>query len=297
MWHDFLQYITQGDKALEEYLQLTAGYYCVGQVLQEGMTIAYGPGGNGKSTYYGILLDILGEYATTLRSDILIQRNNGSEPYGLENIRGRRLVIMGETDEGARLSVSIFKRATSRDMIEVNAKYKQPFTFRPTHKLVLHTNHLPRLGQLDGGTLRRINVAPFVAPRKTGEACVLDLGAQIVEKEGGQVLQWMVEGARKFFDAGCRIEPPPCVVKQTGDYVSGEDWIKTFLDERCLIGERQTVSGAALYETYRRWADDNGEYKRRNRDFAKAMEERGFSKTRRKSAVVWLGIGLQDEEI
>lgn len=221
LWRDFLAYITQGDKELEHFLQLTAGYYCVGQVYSEGLTIAYGPGGNGKSTYYGILQDVLGDYAATLRSDILIQRNNGSEPYGIENVRGRRFVIMGETDEGARFSVSVMKRLTSRDTIEANAKYKQPFSFTPTHKLVLHTNHLPRLGQLDAGTLRRINVAPFTAPRKVGSDCVLDLGRRIVEQEGGQVLQWMVDGAKMFFDAGCLIEPPECVRKQTGAYVNG----------------------------------------------------------------------------
>lgn len=73
--------------------------------------------------------------------------------------------------------------------------------------------------------------------------------------------------------------------------------MRTFLDERCIIGEKQTVSGGALYEAYRRWADDNGEFKRRNRDFAKALEDRGFSKSKRKNAAVWVGISIQEDEI
>lgn len=297
LWDSFLDYVTQGDDELKEYLQLTAGAACVGQVFNEGLILAYGPGGNGKSTFYGILLKLLGDYATTIRSDVLIQRNNGSEPYGIENVRGRRLVIMGETDEGARFSVSVMKRLTSRDMIEANAKYKQPFAFTPTHKLILHTNHLPRLGQLDTGTLRRIKVVPFMAPRKTGDEVIPDLAERIIEQEGGQVLHWMVEGAKKFCDLGCRVSTPKCVAKQTTEYVGGEDWMGMFLEEKCLIGDSQSVSGSALYEAYRRWADDNGEFKRRNRDFAKALEERGFIKEKRHGVATWCGIGLQDDVV
>ena len=42
-------------------------------------------------------------------------------------------------------------------------KYKDPFSFVPSHTLVLYTNHLPKVGAIDAGTWRRLIVIPFNA--------------------------------------------------------------------------------------------------------------------------------------
>lgn len=182
MWQKFLNDVTQGDEDLKRYVQTVCGMALYGKVLTDGMVIVYGPGGNGKSTMFEVISKVLGDYAATMRPEILVPRNNGSEPYGIEECRGRRLVLMGETDEGARMNVSMMKRLTSRDFISANPKHKQPFSFMPTHTLVLHTNYLPRLGQLDDGTKRRITVIPFMAPRREGAQCIAGY-ADIIYKQ------------------------------------------------------------------------------------------------------------------
>ena len=45
-------------------------------------------------------------------------------------------------------------------------KYKDPFSFVPSHTLVLYTNHLPKVGAIDAGTWRRLIVIPFNAKLK-----------------------------------------------------------------------------------------------------------------------------------
>lgn len=296
LWDKFLADATMGDTELADYLQLVAGMAAVGQVYEEGLVIVYGPGGNGKSTMFGTLSAVLGDYACTIRSSVLIDRGN-SEPYGMESVRGCRMALMGELDEGARMSVSVMKALTSRDEIQANPKYAKPFTFRPTHKLILHTNHLPRLGQMDGGTLRRIAVVPFVCPPKSDRDRIPDLAERLVREEGAQVLQWIVEGAKRFFDLGCSVPKPKAVVRATEEYIKAEDWLGHFIDERCLLGEKQTCSGGALYEAYRRWAEENKEYVRRSRDFSAELEKRGLERRKQTKGNVWVGISLVEENL
>lgn len=162
MWADFLDTITQGDGSLRGFLQLVAGMALHGKVYHEGLILAHGAGRNGKSTFFNALAAVLGDYAGSLDIDIFTtdKQNRGA---ALATLRGKRLVIAGELEEGRRLSVATVKKVCSTDRITIEEKYKQPETITPSHTLCLFTNHLPRVGSTDPGTWRRLIVAPFRA--------------------------------------------------------------------------------------------------------------------------------------
>lgn len=52
---DFLKRITCDDRELQDYLQNVAGLFLIGTVYRECLIIAYGGGGNGKSTLFNLL--------------------------------------------------------------------------------------------------------------------------------------------------------------------------------------------------------------------------------------------------
>lgn len=293
MYSDFMRRITNADADFERYLQDVAGMALVGAVYEEGMVISYGPGGNGKSTLFGAWKDVLGDYAGGIRQELLVVKGSGAEAFGLEQVRGKRLVIAGETDEGANMSVSIMKRLTSRDEINANPKGRDPFSFKPTHTLVLHTNHLFKLRSLDGGTRRRIAVAPFettIAP----EQMVTNFGEQLVAQEGPQILAWMIEGAKRFCANRCKIKKPEIVKQSTAAYLDREDWLKAFLSECTREGTK--VKSAELYGRYVTWATSNGEkMPRRSNDFAAALEARGYERRHTNIGNMWLGLEVTEE--
>ena len=293
MWLDALNYWCRGDQALVDYIQQVAGMCCVGELRDEGMVMVYGPGGNGKSTMFNTLSALLGDYACVVRSNVLVERHNGSEPFGLDVLRGARMATMSELDEGVRLSVSTMKSITSRDTLQVNPKYAKTFSFIPSHTLILHTNYLPKLGQLDTGTLRRIAVVPFKAEPKSPGQIIPDLANQLIDKEGPQILNWMIQGALAYWRNGCVLVKPKAVIDETRAYTNREDWMQNFLDERCNVGSTLRVSGSELYAEYRRWAAENGEYVRRNRDFAAELETRKFMKQKTMKGATWIGLALQ----
>ena len=67
----FMERVTCGDQELQLYLQEVAGMCAVGKVLRENLIIAYGEGGNGKSTLFNLLAHVLGDYSGRLSAETL----------------------------------------------------------------------------------------------------------------------------------------------------------------------------------------------------------------------------------
>lgn len=127
-WLAFLDRLTCGDRALQEYLQICSGMEAVGNVYSEKMTVAYGRGGNGKSTFYNAKARVMGDYYGSLSAETLTVncRKNKSPEYA--ELRGKRLVIAAELEEGTRLDTAVVKHLCSTDPIQAEKKYKDPFS-------------------------------------------------------------------------------------------------------------------------------------------------------------------------
>ena len=77
IWLDCLDKI-YGDKELIDYVQRICGLAVIGKVFIEAMIIAYGDGGNGKSTFWNAIFRVLGNYSGKLSADALttsVRRN------------------------------------------------------------------------------------------------------------------------------------------------------------------------------------------------------------------------------
>ena len=127
------------------------------------MIIAYGGGANGKSTFWNTIFRVMGTYAGKLSAESLTMKCKRNIMPEMAELKGRRLIISSEMQEGMRLNTSVVKQLCSTDEIQVEKKYKDPFSFVPSHTLVLYTNHLPKVGVNDDGIWRRLIVIPFNA--------------------------------------------------------------------------------------------------------------------------------------
>lgn len=126
----------------------------IGKVCVEGLIIAYGEGRNGKSTFWNTLSRVLGTYSGNMSADTLTVGCKRNVKPELAEAKGKRIIIAAELEEGMRLNTSNVKQLCSTDEIYAEKKYKDPFSFVPSHTLVLYTNHLPKVGAIDAGTWR-----------------------------------------------------------------------------------------------------------------------------------------------
>ena len=170
-------------------------------------------------------------------------------------------MIAAELEEGMRLDTAIVKKLCSTDPIYAERKYKDPFSFIPSHSTVLYTNHLPKVGTSDAGTWSRLVVIPFNARFRGQGGEIKNYADYLFRNCGGAILEWMIQGAREFIRCNYNISLPACVRAAIDEYKSDNDWLQHFLSECCEIGSYSQKSGD-LYERYKSYCEGAGEYRR-----------------------------------
>lgn len=271
LWLDAVNKFFCGDAELIEYVQKICGLCLVGKVYVEALIIAYGDGRNGKSTFWNVIFKVLGSYSGNMSADALTVNCKRNVKPELAELKGKRLIIAAELQEGMRLNTSVVKQLCSTDPIFAEKKFKAPFTFEPSHTLVLYTNHLPKVSASDDGTWRRLIVIPFHA-KITGKDDRKNYTQYLVENAGGAVLSWLIEGARKVIAADFQIEPPQCVKDAIGAYREDNDWLGRFLSERCELNSCYKEKSGEIYKEYRRYCNETGDFIRSTTDFYGALD-------------------------
>ena len=291
LWNDALQLFFCGDQSLIDYVQQVCGLCLVGKVYQEALLIAYGDGRNGKSTFWNVIYKVLGSYSGNISADALTVNCRRNVKPEMAELKGKRMILAAELQEGMRLNTSVMKQLCSTDPIFAEKKFKAPFHFEPSHTLVLYTNHLPKVGASDDGTWRRLIVIPFHA-KIQGSKDIKNYTQHLVDNAGGAVLSWLIEGARKVIAANYQITRPQCVLDAIGSYREGNDWLGNFINECCIVNKSYQEKSGELYNNYREYCIENGEYIRSTSDFYAALEQAGYKRKKMRDGKYIIGIQL-----
>ena len=293
-WLEALKVFFCGDEELIHYVQQIVGLAAIGEVNQEAIIIAYGSGKNGKSTLWNTISKVFGSYAGNLSADTLMVGCKRNVKPEMAELKGKRLIIASELEEGMRLNTAMVKQLCSTDEIYAEKKYKDPFSFTPSHTLVLYTNHLPRVGASDEGTWRRLIVIPFNAVIQSSRD-KKNYSDYLFREAGEYIMQWIIEGAEEVIRNNYNIPLPAVVKAAIQKYRDNNDWFTNFLEECCEVDRSYTQKSGELYQEYRAHCARNGEYIRSTTDFYTALELAGYEKKRNKSGVFIYGLRLKDD--
>lgn len=294
VWEDALQTFFQEDVDLIRYVQEIVGLAAIGKVYIEALVIAYGEGRNGKSTFWNTIARVLGTYSGNMSADTLTVGCKRNVKPELAEAKGKRMIIAAELEEGMRLNTSNVKQLCSTDEIYAEKKYKAPFSYVPTHTLVLYTNHLPRVGAIDQGTWRRLIVIPFNA-KIEGKADIKNYSDFLFKTAGGAVLSWIIEGAKRVIASDYKIVQPKVVQDAIQKYKENNDWLAHFLDDCCEAGDDFEAKSGEFYNAYRSYCLQMGEYTRSTTDFYSALESTGVVRKRTRTGVIIYGLKLKSE--
>ena len=295
LWEDALNLFFCGDQELIDYVQETVGLAAIGKVYVEALIIAYGEGRNGKSTFWNTVSRVMGTYSGAMSADALTAGCRRNVKPEIAELKGKRLVIAAELEEGMRLSTSILKQLCSTDQIRGEKKFKDPFDFTPSHTVVLYTNHLPKVGASDDGTWRRLIVIPFHA-KIEGSSDIKNYADYLYEHAGSAVMSWIIEGAKKVIEHEYKIKPPKVVADAIAEYRGMNDWLSQFMEDCCEVQDGLEQKSGDLYQEYRAYCLRTGEYARNNADFTAALEKRGFMRKKKKSGMWVQGLKLKDTD-
>lgn len=294
IWAAALDTFFLKDTDLIDYVQRMVGLSAIGKVYVEALIIAYGEGRNGKSTFWNVIARVLGTYSGNISADMLTVGCRRNVKPELAEAKGKRMLIAAELEEGMRLNTANVKQLCSTDEIYAEKKYKDPFSYTPTHTLVLYTNHLPKVGAIDKGTWRRLIVIPFDA-KIEGSADIKNYADYLFEKAGGAILTWVIEGARKVIADNYKIDPPQKVRDAIEHYKESNDWLSYFLSERCELDPAYVAKSSEVYNEYRIFCTQVGEFTRSTTDFYTALETVGFERYRDRKGRYIIGLRLKTD--
>jgi len=292
-WLAFLRRIMGGDEEMVSFLQRVVGYCLTGSTREQALFILYGNGSNGKSTFLDTLRAVLGDYATHARAESFVRDRKGGIPNDIAALRGARLVTASEPEQGEALDEGLVKEMTGDAALTARFMRGEFFTFQPTFKILLATNHRPIIRGTDHGIWRRIRLVPFVEKIEDHEKDP-DLLVKLRAEADG-IFRWALEGCAEWQRLG-GLRPPAAVVAATEDYREDMDILAEFIAERCLVGSTYVVANSALWSEFREWGEAQGERPRSQRWLSRALQDRGYSQDPSRShGRRWKGIGLRSE--
>ena len=292
IWLEALETFFCGDAELIEYVQKVIGLAAIGKVYEEFIIIAYGDGANGKSTFWNTIARVLGTYSGKISSDILTMGNKVNAQPEMAELKGKRLIIASEMQEGVRLNTAMVKQLCSTDEIQACKKYKDPFHFVPSHQVVLYTNHLPKVGANDDGIWRRLKVIPFNAKIR-GNSDIKNYADYLYEKAGSAIMKWIIEGAEKVSKTDHKVDDPKCVRDAVAAYREDNDWLGHFIADCCDVGDGLTEKSGEFYQQYLAYCIQSGEYTRSTTDFYAAVEKAGYVRRKSNNGTLVYGLSLK----
>lgn len=290
VWLDFLNDIFAGDKAVIRYIQKALGYSLTGSTREQVMFILFGKGRNGKSIFVETIAEILGDYSNNMQAKSLMVKKNDNVNTDIARLSKARFVTSSEPNEGFRFDEGLIKQITGGDKVTARFLYAEEFEYTPKFKIWVSTNHKPIIRGTDDGIWRRLVLIPFDV-QIPEEKVDKDLKYKLL-REAPAILNWMAEGAYMWMREGLEL---PEKLKDAGQtYRTEMDVVEQFIQEKCKRAEGVRETGKALYEEYKKWADENNEYKMDKNKFGKKLKEK-FRSKKMNNGVNYLGVELTEK--
>lgn len=275
------------DAEHRQFLQRWFGYCLTGETREQILLIFVGSGANGKSTLLDVIQQVLGEdFAIQGSPDLLVDKPRDSHPTNRMDLFGRRLVVCTETEIDQKLAESQLKQLTGSDSVRGRQMRQDNWEFRPTHKLILCTNHMPKLSGGDDALWRRIIVVPFDIrfwnpATDTPGPELLRQDKRLPQKlkaESTSILAWLVTGCRDWQADGV-LRVPESLRRLTMEYRGKSDYLQQFIDEKCEVGDTSIrVEAGTFQSAFRKFCEEHSERTLSPQKVAERLQALGYQK-------------------
>lgn len=252
-WLEFLGQIWPDDPSVVDLLQEYFGYVISGRTDMQKIVMIVGPTRSGKGTIARVLTALVGKGNVAGPTLASLGTN-----FGLSPLLGKPLAIVSDARLDPRSGQQVVEsllRISGEDMIDVDRKYKDPWSGRLPTRFVILSNELPKFGDDSGVIADRF----FVVAMNSSFLGREDPGltdALLGELPG--ILNWALDGLARLDARGRFIEPEGSsdARQSMRDMASPTS---AFVRELCVKGRDHSISVDELWATWKQWCDDNGQ--------------------------------------
>lgn len=255
----FLNEVTQGDTEMARFLQVSLGACLSGALENHHLMFWVGNGRNGKNTLGDLVMEVMGSYARKIPNNVLMKSKNERHPTEIADLKGARLVVASEIDQGAHWDEARINELTGDTTIKARFMHGNLFEFKRSFKILIYGNHRPRLQSATDAMRSRLKIVRFGASFLGREDP--DLPAKL-RAEKGNVLRWLMDGHQMWIEMGKKLPDFAAMREELEDYVDAQGAVKNWIDEALIIdldGGSAWLKASEGYLRYKGWKEQRGE--------------------------------------
>ncbi|MFF5102017.1 phage/plasmid primase, P4 family [Streptomyces sp. NPDC000134] len=251
-WERFLAQIWPDAPDAIAALQEWFGYVLSSRTDQQKILLMVGPSRSGKGTIARVLKMLVGK--ENLAGPTLAGLGTN---FGLSTLVGKPLAVISDARLSGNDNSQVVERLltiSGEDTIDIDRKYRQPWTGKLPTRLMILSNELPHFGDSSGAIARRFILLNMTVSWLGKEDPALT-DKLIAEMPG--IINWALDGLARLEATG-RITEPISSREAVTTMQDTASPTSAFLRERCTIGPACTVPVDTLWTVWREWAEDNG---------------------------------------
>ncbi|WP_063765365.1 DNA primase family protein [Nonomuraea candida] len=251
-WLEFLNQVWADDPESIAALQEFFGYVLSGRTDLHKMLLMVGPPRSGKGTIARILTALVGQGNMAGPTLASLATN-----FGLAPLIGKPLAIISDARLDGRNSTQVVERLltiSGEDTIDVDRKYREPWTGRLPTRFMICSNVLPKFDDASGAIASRFIVLTMKSSWLGQENT--NLTEELLAELPG-VLNWALDGLDRLTEQG-RFTVPPSSEEAVNAMKDAANPLSPFLREFCEVGPGHTVPCKLLFQAWENWCQRNG---------------------------------------
>ena len=231
-------------------LQEWAGYnlWIFGYPAQKAMLLV-GDGGNGKSTFIGILEALIGRQNRSAVSLHELEENR----FAKADLFGKASNLYPDLPDRDLKGTGMFKMLTGGDPIRAEDKNIKAWTFHNVAKLTFSCNVVPRVPEDSGAFFRRWFIVEFPYSFEGTKQEDRDLKEKLTKdkQEMSGFLNWALEGLQRLRANGWKFTNGKTVEIVKEDYTVRSDPYKAFVMHCIIENSNSQAKKDDLYNAYK----------------------------------------------
>lgn len=252
-WIQFLNTIWKDDPQSIETLQEWFGL-CLSQDLKfHKILMLVGPPRSGKGTIARILSIILG--ALNVVNPTLASLSGA---FGLQSWLNKSVAIISDARLSNKSDSGIIKERllsiSGEDSLTIDRKHRESITTTLPARIMILSNELPNLEDASSAMASRFLVLSLTESFLGKEDLELEIR---IRSELPEILLWALQGLERLRKRK-RFVQPDSAKQHIEDLYAMTSPVKSFLDDRCELGDTKWIETKSLFKAWKSWCDDNG---------------------------------------
>lgn len=281
-----------------ELLYEVCGYCLFSAYPIQKAIICVGDGNNGKSTFLSLLTKFLGRENVSAVS--LQDLSNTNNRFSTAHLYGKFANIYADLPNKTITDAGKFKMLTGGDFIHGEEKFKKPFSYYNSAKLIFSANFLPEITDQSYAFWRRWVVVNFPY-RFEGANCDPNLLNKMTsDEELSGLLNHAIVALKRVlsinaFSTDSDVDSALAMWKERSDSV----W--TFKNEHIITAPNGFITKDKLYNLYSDFCRDRGFNVKGKEIFSKELAKHISCLTEKKKiggerVNCWIGIGIKEKQ-